>query len=262
MGNYKDDKMQLLADAGNGNHAYIDDIKEAKKMLVSEFGGTLFTIAKDVKVQVEFNPAYVDKYRLIGYENRKMEAKDFRNDMKDAGEMGAGHSVTVLYEITPTTEKYVAVDDNLRYQNRDKNLKANDELATVRVRYKTPSGHKAWEFDKKLTSCPWNSENKILHIGLQGKKINTENLPASNLVFLIDVSGSMSNHNKLPLVKESFKLLVDNLREDDNVAIVTYAGAAGIALESTPANQKEKIIEAIDALGAGGSTAGAQGIKT
>ena len=150
MGNYKDDKMQLLADAGNGNHAYIDDIHEAQKTLVTEFGGTLFTIAKDVKVQLEFNPAYVAKYRLIGYENRIMAAKDFRNDAKDAGELGAGHSVTALYEITPTQNDFATVDDRLKYQKRSNTLKENNELGTIRLRYKTPTGYKAWEFDEAV----------------------------------------------------------------------------------------------------------------
>ena len=96
MGNYKDSKMQKLADKGNGNHAYIDGLSEAKKVLVNEFGGTLFTIAKDVKLQIEFNPAKVQGYRLIGYENRMLNKEDFNNDKKDAGELGSGHTVTAL----------------------------------------------------------------------------------------------------------------------------------------------------------------------
>jgi hypothetical protein len=102
MGNYKDSKMQVLADKGNGNHAYIDGLSEARKVLVSEFGGTLFTIAKDVKLQVEFNPAAVQGYRLIGYENRMLQKEDFNDDAKDAGELGSGHTVTALYELIPT----------------------------------------------------------------------------------------------------------------------------------------------------------------
>jgi len=102
MGNYKDSKMQILADKGNGNHAYIDNIQEARKVFVSEFAGTLFTIAKDVKIQIEFNPAHVQAYRLIGYENRMLQKEDFNNDKIDAGELGAGHTVTALYEIIPT----------------------------------------------------------------------------------------------------------------------------------------------------------------
>jgi Ca-activated chloride channel family protein len=101
MGNYQDAKMQKLADKGNGNHAYIDGIAEAKKVLVNEFGGTLFTIAKDVKLQVEFNPAKVQGYRLIGYENRMLAKEDFNDDKKDAGDMGSGHTVTALYEVIP-----------------------------------------------------------------------------------------------------------------------------------------------------------------
>jgi Ca-activated chloride channel family protein len=101
MGNYQDSKMQLLADKGNGNHAYIDSLGEARKVLVEEMAGTLLTIAKDVKIQVDFNPAHVAAYRLIGYENRMLKAEDFRDDTKDAGEIGAGHTVTALYEIIP-----------------------------------------------------------------------------------------------------------------------------------------------------------------
>ncbi len=105
MGNYKDSKMQKLADKGNGNHAYIDQLSEAKKVLVNEFGGTLFTIAKDVKLQIEFNPAKVQGYRLIGYENRILTKEDFNDDKKDAGELGSGHTVTALYEIIPVGVK-------------------------------------------------------------------------------------------------------------------------------------------------------------
>ena len=112
MGNYKDSKMEILADKGNGNYAYIDNILEAQKVLVTEFGGTMFTIAKDVKIQVEFNPAKVKAYRLIGYENRMLKSEDFNNDKKDAGELGSGHTVTALYEIIPQgveSEFYAAV---------------------------------------------------------------------------------------------------------------------------------------------------------
>ena len=102
MGNLKDSKMELLADKGNGNYAYIDNLQEANKFLVQEFAGSLFTLAKDVKLQVEFNPNYVKSYRLIGYENRKLRPEDFTNDAIDAGELGAGHTVTAFYEIIPT----------------------------------------------------------------------------------------------------------------------------------------------------------------
>lgn len=142
MGNYKDNKMQQLADKGNGNHAYIDGINEAKKVLVNEFGGTLFTIAKDVKLQVEFNPAKVAGYRLIGYENRMLNKEDFNDDKKDAGELGSGHTVTALYEIIPFGVKssFLKDVDPLKYQkNKDKVTDLTDELLTVKFRYKDPS---------------------------------------------------------------------------------------------------------------------------
>jgi Ca-activated chloride channel family protein len=101
MGNYKDDKMEIIADKGNGNYSYIDNLMEAKKVFINEFSSTLYTIAKDVKIQIEFNPAYVKEYRLVGYENRLLNEEDFDNDKKDAGELGAGHTVTALYEIVP-----------------------------------------------------------------------------------------------------------------------------------------------------------------
>ena len=142
MGNYKDNKMQQLADKGNGNHAYIDNINEAKKVLVKEFGSTLFTIAKDVKIQVEFNPAKVAAYRLIGYENRLLQKEDFNNDAKDAGELGAGHTVTALYEIIPAgiKDQFINSTDPLKYQVPKvvaENL--TNEIMTVKLRYKEPT---------------------------------------------------------------------------------------------------------------------------
>jgi Ca-activated chloride channel family protein len=139
MGNYKDSKMQKLADKGNGNHAYIDGLNEAKKVLVNEFSGTMFTIAKDVKLQIEFNPAKVAGYRLIGYENRILNKEDFNNDKKDAGELGSGHTITALYEIVPAgveTEFLKEVDD-LKYQ-KNKKAKTQDEsdIMNIKLRYK------------------------------------------------------------------------------------------------------------------------------
>lgn len=145
MGNYKDNKMQQLADKGNGNHAYIDNINEARKVLISEFGGTLFTIAKDVKLQLEFNPAKVAGYRLIGYENRLLNDEDFADDTKDAGELGAGHTVTALYEIIPAgvESEFLADVDELKYQETQPKSNAGDELCTVKLRYKQPTGSKS-----------------------------------------------------------------------------------------------------------------------
>ncbi|MEM0998902.1 MAG: VWA domain-containing protein [Bacteroidota bacterium] len=142
MGNYQDGKMQTLADKGNGNHAYIDNVLEARKVLVNEFGGTLFTIAKDVKIQVEFNPAKVKAYRLIGYENRLLNAEDFNDDAKDAGELGSGHTVTALYEIIPAGSVEEVRDvDPLRYQKpaaTSGSARRSDELLYVKFRYKAP----------------------------------------------------------------------------------------------------------------------------
>lgn len=144
MGNYKDNKMQKLANKGNGNHAYIDGMNEAKKVLVNEFGGTMFTIAKDVKLQIEFNPALVQGYRLVGYENRMLNKEDFNNDQKDAGELGSGHTVTAIYEIIPTgvESSFIEPVDDLKYQQMIQNAKMNSksELMTIKFRYKEPDG--------------------------------------------------------------------------------------------------------------------------
>jgi Ca-activated chloride channel family protein len=141
MGNYKDSKMETLSNKGNGNYAYIDNITEAKKVLVNEFGGTLFTIAKDVKLQIEFNPALVKAYRLIGYENRMLKSEDFNNDRKDAGDLGSGHTVTALYEIIPVgvESRFFAIDP-LKYQTTkvDPSAAKSGELMTVKFRYKKP----------------------------------------------------------------------------------------------------------------------------
>ncbi len=146
-GNYKDSMMQTLANKGNGNHAYIDTIREARKVLVQQAGGTLNAIAKDVKIQVEFNPQYVSSYRLIGYEKRMLNKEDFNDDSKDAGEIGEGHTVTALYEVVPTGVKMETPSvDVLKYQKATPTAptgKANDEIMTVKVRYKQPEGDKS-----------------------------------------------------------------------------------------------------------------------
>jgi Ca-activated chloride channel family protein len=155
MDNYKDNRLEQLADKGNGNHAYIDNIMEAKKVLVNEVTSTLYTIAKDVKIQVEFNPAKVGSYRLIGYENRMLATEDFTDDKKDAGEIGAGHTVTALYEIVPAG-KGTLTDDGLRYQDR-KVIGydgIDDELLLVKIRYKEPDGEKSREIREVLKDKP------------------------------------------------------------------------------------------------------------
>ncbi len=162
MGNYKDNKMQQLADKGNGNHAYIDNINEARKVLISEFGGTLFTIAKDVKIQIEFNPTKVAGYRLIGYENRVLDNEDFNDDKKDAGELGSGHTVTAMYEIIPAGVKssFLAEVDDLKYQSTQVNKEATKtkEWMTIKLRYKEPDGNKSKLIERVVEKSTDNLE--------------------------------------------------------------------------------------------------------
>lgn len=141
-GNIKDNKMEALADHGNGNYAYIDSLMEARKVLVEEMGATLHTVASDVKFQVEFNPAKVKGYRLLGYDNRRLATEDFNDDAKDAGEVGAGHSVTVLYELVLTDSKMEIPETELKYQTTEQ-TNLVDELLTVNIRYKKPGEQKS-----------------------------------------------------------------------------------------------------------------------
>ncbi len=167
MGNYKDNKMETLADKGNGNYAYIDNLQEAQKVFVHEFGGTLFTVAKDVKLQLEFNPKYVKAYRLIGYENRMLRNEDFNDDKKDAGEMGSGHTVTALYEIVPAgvESNYLKNIDKTKYQQAKELTSAanSNEVLTVKLRYKSPDENKSKMLEKVIidqhTAFDKTSEN-------------------------------------------------------------------------------------------------------
>jgi Ca-activated chloride channel family protein len=146
--------MEMLADKGNGNYAYIDSLAEARKVLVREAGSTLLTVAKDVKLQVEFNPTHVSSYKLIGYENRLLAKEDFNDDHKDAGEIGAGHAVTALYEVIPKGEPAAAPKtDPLKYQTAPGvALSAvSDELCTVNIRYKAPSAEASRKFSRVIT---------------------------------------------------------------------------------------------------------------
>lgn len=160
--NIKDNKMETLADNGNGNYSYIDSVLEARKVLVEEMGGTLFTVAKDVKFQVEFNPAKVKEYRLVGYENRLMNAEDFNDDTKDAGEVGAGHRVTALYELILNDGEVADSSAHLKYQNT--NLTNSNDWLTVSIRYKAPDSDESQLLsypvgDLQYTTAP--SENII-----------------------------------------------------------------------------------------------------
>jgi Ca-activated chloride channel homolog len=159
MGNLKDNTLETLADKGNGNYAYIDDLSEAKRVLGSELTGTLFTIAKDVKLQIEFNPTLVASHRLIGYENRMLEHEDFNDDAKDAGELGAGQTVTALYEIIPVgapqSDDKRSVEP-LKYQEMKPTVHAKNEKewATIQFRYKEPKSHKSRRVEKTMLGKP------------------------------------------------------------------------------------------------------------
>jgi Ca-activated chloride channel homolog len=165
MGNYKDSKMETLSDKGNGNYAYIDNLLEAEKVFVKEFGGTLFTVAKDVKLQLEFNPKYVKAYRLIGYENRALANEDFKNDAKDAGEMGSGHTVTAIYEIIPAGVESAFLPDKLKYQQFTNTIAGtnSNEVCTVKIRYKQPDSDKSVQMEEVVkdthTTIEKTSEN-------------------------------------------------------------------------------------------------------
>ena len=140
--------MEILADKGNGNYAYIDNIQEANRFLGKEFKGSIFTIAKDVKIQIEFNPSKVLAYRLIGYENRKLRPEDFKNDAIDAGELGSNHTVTALYEVIPANAKsdYFLETDALKYTKTNTSpTNFSNELATIKFRYKKPAGEQSIE---------------------------------------------------------------------------------------------------------------------
>ncbi len=178
MGNYKDSKMEILADKGNGNYAYIDNIQEANRFLGKEFKGSMFAIAKDVKIQIEFNPKHVQAYRLIGYENRRLKAEDFKNDAIDAGELGSGHTVTALYEIIPAGIESDYSPSDLKYTKVKTGSETNytEELATIKFRYKKPDGEKSIEMteiiaDKAIalesTSADFKFSSAVAWFGLK-----------------------------------------------------------------------------------------------
>ena len=158
-GNIKDNKMEVLADCGNGNYAYIDSVGEAKKVLVEQMGATLVTVAKDVKLQVEFNPAYIKGYRLLGYENRALATEDFDDDRKDAGEIGAGHMVTALYEIVPVDSEQEIPETELKYQDgkNDTGI-TNGEWLNLKIRYKEPDADESLLKEYPVTEKDYTSE--------------------------------------------------------------------------------------------------------
>ncbi|MFT3903324.1 MAG: von Willebrand factor type A domain-containing protein [Niabella sp.] len=235
-GNYQDAKMQKLADKGNGNHAYIDNLNEAKKVLINQFGGTMFTIAKDVKLQIEFNPSLVQGYRLIGYENRMLNKEDFNDDKKDAGELGSGHTVTALYEIIPvgTEAPELKKVDKLKYQQQPTHTVAQaDELCTIKFRYKKPDENDSRLLTHVVKNNPFAFDNANTNLKLS----------ASVAQFgMLLRSSEYKGQGGYPLVK---KILSDLRYDDENghVAelkkLVNKAASLQNAKKRTPLAQTE-----------------------
>ena len=223
MGNYKDSKMEILADKGNGNYAYIDNIQEANRFLGKEFKGSMFAIAKDVKIQIEFNPTHVKAYRLIGYENRKLRTEDFKNDAIDAGELGSGHTVTALYEIIPRDVKSKLFEEstNLKYtivaEPAVKNY--NPELATIKFRYKKPDGDKSNEMSYIIatTSSPIESASDDFKfsaaVAWMGLKLRDSKLVINKSPEAILALANEGLTNDSEGYRAEFVRLVENVRQ-------------------------------------------------
>lgn len=207
MGNYKDSKLEILADKGNGNYAYIDNIQEANKVLVSEFGGTMYTIAKDVKIQIEFNPNNVSAYRLIGYENRLLADEDFKDDTKDAGELGAGHTVTALYEIIPkgVTSDFIKNVDPLKYQKKEPVPEdLTNEMVTVKLRYKEPDG----KVSKEIVTTAPNSKSTFME--------TSENFRFSAAVAMVGMILGESKFIDKTMIKDAVSLAQASKGKDED----------------------------------------------
>lgn len=204
-GNLQDGKMEQIADKGNGNYSYIDNVLEAKKVLVNEFQSTLITIAKDVKTQIEFNPQHVAAYRMVGYVNRKLDNEDFNNDKKDAGELGAGHTVTMIYEIVPVgVDDYVGKVDDLKYQKKKNKQKPSvqegfsNELATVKLRYKEPTEDKS-----KLISHVIENNCSSLNDASENCRFSASVAQFGMLLRQSDYSGEANFSSTLAMAKAS-----------------------------------------------------------
>ncbi len=205
-GNIKDNNMETLADKGNGNYAYIDSERESRKVLVQEMGATLLTVCKDVKFQVEFNPAVVQEYRLIGYENRRMAAEDFKDDSKDAGEIGAGHSVTALYEVKLTEPLTGIATSDLKYaENHEESpdsIAQSEEWLTISIRYKKPSEDTASQLDYPVDyrsyrddpSQDWKFAAAVAEFGLLASQ--SENKGEASLDHVLSVLEEMTLHDE------------------------------------------------------------------
>ncbi|WP_236938279.1 YfbK domain-containing protein [Flavisolibacter tropicus] len=212
--------MQQLADKGNGNHSYIDNSNEARKVLVNEFGSTLFTIAKDVKIQIEFNPSKVQAYRLIGYENRMLAAEDFNDDKKDAGELGSGHTVTALYEVIPVgiKDKFTQSVDSLKYQSNKREIIGSNstEIMTVKLRYKKP--------DETIS--------RLLSIEVNDKKLSVE---------------STSNNFRFSAAVAEFGLLLRNSEFKESSNYKQVISLATSATGADPNGYRKEFIDLVKA---------------
>jgi Ca-activated chloride channel homolog len=229
MGNYKDNKLQVLAEKGNGNHAYIDNIQEANKVLVNEFGSTMYTVAQDVKLQVEFNPAFVNAYRLVGYESRLLNKEDFNDDTKDAGELGSGHTVTALYEIIPLgVENTFGEVDELKYQNNSKpklisasNNASSNELLTVKLRYKKPNETTSRKLEvpilaKSLVKNPSNDFKFVMAVAMFGQMLKDSDFKGvTSYKFVSDLAREGMDEDKNGYRREFVRLVeaVDQMQK-------------------------------------------------
>jgi Ca-activated chloride channel family protein len=226
-GNLKDSTLEKLADKGNGYYGYIDSMAEGRRLFVEQLAGTLCTIAKDVKIQVEFNPAQVGSYRLIGYENRLLAKEDFNDDTKDAGEIGAGHTVTALYEIVPAgrVEAGLAAVDELKYQPQKakaavagKAIESSSEMLTVKVRYKQPDGDTSTKVEFPLTDSgtTWEKSTRDFRWAAAGgrlrhdaARVSAERLP---LVGLVEELAAEGGAEKVSAERAEFVQLIDKAR--------------------------------------------------
>lgn len=213
--NIKDNKMETLADKGNGNYSYIDSIYEARKVLVEEVGGTCHTVAKDVKFQVEFNPSHIKGYRLIGYENRIMNNEDFADDKKDGGEIGSGHRVTALYEIVPIDSNF-EIGSDLKYQQNENSQDGTDELLTVSIRYKEPDSEESGLLEYPLSgriksdtlSANMSFAAAVVEVGMLLRDSEfSGNSSYENALSLIDASGDLKEDDS----KYEFRTLIKKL---------------------------------------------------
>lgn len=204
-GNIKDNKMEALADNGDGNYSYIDSVAEARRVLINEMGGTLFTVAKDVKLQVDFNPAQIKGYRLIGYENRVMSAEDFNDDKKDGGEIGAGHRLTVLYEIVDKDSSFGVASATSVYQNTASD-NGSDDLFTLNIRYKEPDGDTS-----KLLTYPANGSIYTNEMS-DNMRLAAAVAETGMLLRKSDYSGSASYEDAMDMLKE-----IDGMLDDEYI---------------------------------------------